>query len=153
LARELGTAFQIRDDCLIWTSAGVAGKPTRDDLREGKLGYPVLRARERLPPSEADELGALFRTARSDESAADRIERLVVSSGAVVEGLALADEMLSGAATRLRALAAGAGEGGTDATRALFELVAVLREGLVVDAKGSATSAALVDYVERAAAR
>ena len=53
--RNLGIAFQIRDDYLgIWGKADATGKPITEDIREKKKSYPVLVALERA--DEADRV-------------------------------------------------------------------------------------------------
>jgi geranylgeranyl diphosphate synthase type I len=87
----LGMAFQLRDDVLgVFGDEHVTGKPSGDDLREGKRTVLVAYARERLSPSARrvmDELvgdpglddvqiGALQRTIQ-ETGALDRVETLI----------------------------------------------------------------------------
>jgi geranylgeranyl pyrophosphate synthase len=103
LARELAVALQLRDDCLAWTPAGVAGKTSHDDIVEGKLGFPLLHALAELPPAAADELAAAI----GDPSRADRARHLVGQTGAVERGLALARARITAAGDACRAAFAG----------------------------------------------
>lgn len=87
----VGMAFQLRDDILgVFGDAAVTGKPSGDDLREGKRTVLVAFARESLPagpralvdeligdPSLDDaQIAALQRTIR-DTGALDRVETLI----------------------------------------------------------------------------
>ena len=107
LARELAVALQLRDDCLAWTPAGVAGKTSHDDLVEGKLGFPLLHALAELPPPAAAELA----DAIGDRSRADRARDLVGQTGAVERGLALARARITTAGDACRAAFAGSPRG------------------------------------------
>ncbi len=62
--RELGLAFQIRDDMLDYTAGeDVLGKSPYTDLREGKVTLPLLLALKRCTPAERDAVGAVLKTA------------------------------------------------------------------------------------------
>lgn len=101
----VGLAFQLRDDVLgVFGDEAVTGKPSGDDLREGKRTVLVALAREALPPSarrvvdeligdpqlEAAQIASLQRTI-IDSGALDRVEALI--SGYARE----ADRALAGA--------------------------------------------------------
>jgi len=54
---ELGIAFQIMDDTLDFLAdAKVLGKPVGQDLREGRITFPLYRILEEGAPSEKDLL-------------------------------------------------------------------------------------------------
>ncbi|HET6673037.1 MAG TPA: polyprenyl synthetase family protein [Agromyces sp.] len=87
----LGIAYQLRDDLLgVYGDPEVTGKPSGDDLREGKRTMLVAIARERLAPGQRrlldellgdpdlgdDQVRMLQRTI-SDCGAVDEIERLI----------------------------------------------------------------------------
>jgi geranylgeranyl diphosphate synthase, type I len=87
----LGIAFQLRDDLLgVYGDPEVTGKPSGDDLREGKRTVLVAIARERLaagsrrlldellgdPDLDAEQVQMLQRTI-SDCGAVEEIERLI----------------------------------------------------------------------------
>ena len=81
----LGIAYQLRDDLLgVFGDASVTGKPSGDDLREGKRTVLVALARETL----GDEERALLDTRLGDPSlTAEQItglQRLILDSGAVL---------------------------------------------------------------------
>lgn len=54
-AKLLGLCFQIRDDIFDYYESDAVGKPTGNDLREGKITLPLLHVLldEKLPDSEA----------------------------------------------------------------------------------------------------
>jgi octaprenyl-diphosphate synthase len=62
--REVGLAFQLRDDALDY-EAGEAelGKQPHTDLREGKVTLPLLLALKRGTPAEREEIGAVLKAA------------------------------------------------------------------------------------------
>lgn len=60
--RELGLAFQIRDDALDYEAgADVLGKPPWTDLREGKVTLPLLLALKRSTPAERAAVAAALK--------------------------------------------------------------------------------------------
>lgn len=82
-ASPLGRAFQLRDDLLgVFGDASVTGKPSGDDLREGKQTVLIAEAMAVLSPAEQAELATLLGT---DLSAAQvlRVQQLLHDCGAV----------------------------------------------------------------------
>lgn len=74
-AELLGIAFQIRDDIFDYYDDPRIGKPTGNDLREGKVSLPLLHTlRPDSPAPRAEEMRALLR--RGDLST-DEINTLV----------------------------------------------------------------------------
>jgi octaprenyl-diphosphate synthase len=66
--RELGVAFQVRDDALDYSAGEEAlGKPSHGDLREGKVTLPLLLTVKRCTPAEREQIGALLKTAQQLE--------------------------------------------------------------------------------------
>jgi geranylgeranyl diphosphate synthase type I len=87
----LGMAFQLRDDVLgVFGEEAATGKPSGDDLREGKRTVLIAYTREALAPTarrivdeligdpglDAGQIASLQRTI-IDSGALDRIERLI----------------------------------------------------------------------------
>ncbi|MFS0894074.1 polyprenyl synthetase family protein [Microbacterium sp. 179-I 3D3 NHS] len=89
--RPIGMAFQLRDDMLgVFGDAAVTGKPTGDDLREGKRTVLVALTRETLDASSRnlfDELlgdpelteqqVAFLQATITDSGAQERVEELI----------------------------------------------------------------------------
>ncbi|WP_231977816.1 polyprenyl synthetase family protein [Streptomyces sp. TLI_053] len=119
----LGEAFQLRDDLLgVFGDPAVTGKPTGDDLREGKRTLLVAHAMRGLPADEArrldERLGApdltpaevaglreLVARSGAPERVERRIDELMGQSLAALEAAPLADGQ---ARTALLALAEAA---------------------------------------------
>ncbi|MET0956552.1 MAG: polyprenyl synthetase family protein, partial [Cryobacterium sp.] len=80
----LGIAYQLRDDLLgVFGDAVVTGKPSGDDLREGKRTVLIALARERL---DAAALGTMDRLLGRDDLTPEQIaalQQMIVDSGAV----------------------------------------------------------------------
>ena len=68
--RRLGLAFQIRDDVLgVWGIEEETGKPSSDDLRNGKRSYPIVAALERATEEQREALQALLNRASQYDDA------------------------------------------------------------------------------------
>lgn len=62
--RELGLAFQLRDDALDYAAPEEAlGKPRYADLREGKVTLPLLLTLKRCTPAEREQIGVALKEA------------------------------------------------------------------------------------------
>lgn len=66
--RELGLVFQLQDDVLDYGDSEELGKPTMQDIRDGKATLPLLKALERAPQSEADEIRSLCEQMNGNET-------------------------------------------------------------------------------------
>ncbi|MCI6855965.1 MAG: polyprenyl synthetase family protein, partial [Bacteroidales bacterium] len=71
---KLGLCFQIKDDIFDYSHDEKVGKPTGNDLREGKVTLPLLYALQNAPQEESDRMKDLIR--RGDLTTAE-IESLV----------------------------------------------------------------------------
>ncbi|MGW5454879.1 polyprenyl synthetase family protein [Nocardia sp. NPDC003979] len=80
---DVGIAFQLRDDLLgVFGDPAVTGKPSGDDLREGKRTVLIAEALRRADPESA----ALIRTGLGtdlDDEAVDRLRAVLIDLGAV----------------------------------------------------------------------
>lgn len=70
----IGLCFQIKDDIFDYFDSSEIGKPTGNDMLEGKLTLPVLYA---LNSTQDAEAAALARKVKAGEASADEIGRLV----------------------------------------------------------------------------
>lgn len=79
----LGRAFQYRDDLLgVFGDEALTGKPSGDDLREGKLTVLVARAMAGLDQAAAEDLDALLGRPLSPAEI-EQAQKLIIDSGAV----------------------------------------------------------------------
>ncbi len=72
-ARLLGQAFQIKDDIFDYYSDDAIGKPTGNDLREGKFTLPLIHALSSAHPQAA----AMAELSRKDTLSTDEIDQLI----------------------------------------------------------------------------
>jgi len=115
----LGMAYQLRDDLLgVFGDPEVTGKPSGDDLREGKRTMIIAIARERLAagprnlldelvgdPALSDEQIRMLQRTISDTGAVDEVESIIAAEVGRARA-ALEDAPLSSAArTELASLA------------------------------------------------
>ena len=73
-ARLLGICFQIKDDTFDYYHDPIIGKPTGNDLREGKVTLPLIYALNRTDLPEHDEMLALV---NKEKLTGDDIDRLI----------------------------------------------------------------------------
>jgi octaprenyl-diphosphate synthase len=73
-ARLLGICFQIKDDTFDYFNDPIIGKPTGNDLREGKVTLPLIYALRRDDLPEHDEMLALI---NKETLTGEDIDRLV----------------------------------------------------------------------------
>lgn len=59
-ARLLGLCFQMKDDVFDYFDDDKIGKPTGNDLREGKMTLPLLYALSAAPREESDEMKSIL---------------------------------------------------------------------------------------------
>ncbi len=80
----LGMAFQLRDDVLgVFGDERETGKPSGDDLREGKRTVLIAFAREGLAPSARRIADELIGDPTLDEGQIASLQRTIVDSGAL----------------------------------------------------------------------
>jgi geranylgeranyl diphosphate synthase type I len=80
----VGLAFQLRDDVLgVFGDAAVTGKPSGDDLREGKRTLLIAYAREALAPGARAVLDELLGDPTLDADQIASLQRTIVDTGAL----------------------------------------------------------------------
>ncbi len=77
----LGMAFQIQDDILDYRRTADTGKPSNNDLREGKITLPLIEILERCDEAERSRIMELVRRCRDDQSAVDAVQAEVDARG------------------------------------------------------------------------
>jgi geranylgeranyl diphosphate synthase, type I len=88
----LGEAFQLRDDVLgVFGDPAETGKPAGDDLREGKRTVLVASTMEAASPAQAAELRRSLGDPHLDVEGVERLQSLIVDTGA----LDLAERLIS----------------------------------------------------------
>jgi geranylgeranyl diphosphate synthase type I len=101
----LGIAYQLRDDLLgVFGDPALTGKPSGDDLREGKRTVLVALARTRLPSHARRFLDEVLGDRNLDEAQVRMLQAAIRESGAVEEvetiiqrNLSLATEAMAAA--------------------------------------------------------
>jgi len=80
----IGVAFQLRDDLLgVFGDADVTGKPSGDDLREGKRTVLISLTRQQLPTSQRNVFDEMLGDARLTQEQILMMQRTIADSGAV----------------------------------------------------------------------
>jgi octaprenyl-diphosphate synthase len=98
--KELGTAFQIMDDVLDYTSdAATMGKNSGDDLAEGKPTLPLILCRERLDSEQRDAIDEAIRV--GDISKLQWIRQAINDTGALSTAVSMARTRSSAALAAL----------------------------------------------------
>lgn len=93
----VGVAFQLRDDLLgVFGDAEVTGKPSGDDLREGKRTVLVTLAREALPPTQQRVFDDMIGDRELSDEQIEMLQRTIRDSGAVEQ----VEQMIARNATR-----------------------------------------------------
>ena len=82
-ARLLGICFQIKDDTFDYYDDPIIGKPTGNDLREGKVTLPLIYALNRTDLPEHDEMIALVSKESPDGDDIDRLIAFAKRAGGI----------------------------------------------------------------------
>lgn len=77
----LGMAFQIQDDILDYSRSAKTGKPSNNDLREGKITLPLIEVLEQCSPAEKLQLLDKLSQCATDDVAVDYIQNIVEVTG------------------------------------------------------------------------
>ncbi len=99
----LGEAFQLRDDILgVFGDSAVTGKPSGDDIREGKRTVLMALTSLRLDPAERSKLDSALGSSSLDGAQVAQIQQLVKDSGALAECEELIERLLKEALESLK---------------------------------------------------
>ncbi len=79
----IGMAFQIQDDILDYTPEAQTGKPSNNDLREGKITLPLLAILERGDEVLNKRIEGLLSICHNDDKAIEELQDIVTSGGGV----------------------------------------------------------------------
>ncbi|MCX7521500.1 polyprenyl synthetase family protein [Microbacterium sp. STN6] len=102
----LGVAFQLRDDLLgVFGDAEVTGKPSGDDLREGKRTVLIALARRRMSPDSVRMLDDLIGDRSLDDDQVAELQKAIAGSGARDAVETMIDDNVSAALEALDAAA------------------------------------------------
>ncbi len=115
----LGLAFQLRDDVLgVFGDEAVTGKPSGDDLREGKRTLMIAAAQELATPEDSARLDELLGDQGLTDADIVWMQELITNSGGLQRTEELISSSLSEALAGLQELELD------DASRTLLELLA-----------------------------
>ncbi|MEU4427441.1 polyprenyl synthetase family protein [Actinoplanes sp. NPDC024001] len=115
----LGEAFQLRDDVLgVFGETHRTGKPTGDDLREGKRTVLIALAVERASAAQHERIDALLGDPRLDAAGISTLRAIIVDTGALAAVEDMISELLERSLTALDTMAIG------DASRSVFAALA-----------------------------
>ena len=89
--QELGIIFQIKDDIFDYYDSDEIGKPTGNDMAEGKLTLPAIYA---LRSTNNDEMYRIARKVKSHDVTQDEIKQLVEFTKAN-RGIEYAEKVMS----------------------------------------------------------
>ena len=103
-ARNLGIAFQIKDDILDYVPTKALGKPSGQDLMEQKITQPLLCVLEGMEADEASKLRQKLSEVPENPALAGEIGEVVASRGGVALASAVMDSYIEKALLCLSSL-------------------------------------------------
>ena len=118
----VGMAFQIQDDILDYTPSAKTGKPSNNDLREGKITLPLLLVLEKYSDERRAEWLRVLARCHHDEQAVESLQRLVEQE----DGIGQASELMQGYLKRAAGMLSDYGP--SPARTALIDLCAYIAE-------------------------
>ncbi len=93
-AELLGLCFQIKDDVFdYFPTTGAIGKPTGNDLREGKVTLPLIHALRTAPQEEAAEYRAMLEKGIPQEQEISRLVDFAIEHGGIDYAFAVMKKM------------------------------------------------------------
>jgi octaprenyl-diphosphate synthase len=75
IGENLGICFQIRDDIFDYFEQGEIGKPTGNDIREGKITLPLIHALNKAPKEKSEKMMSII---KNKSFSSRNIEKLIV---------------------------------------------------------------------------
>jgi len=98
----LGEAFQLRDDLLgVFGDPKVTGKPSGDDLREGKRTALIAATMDRATDSQLKFLSKYFGDPNLSEDRINQIQEIIIDSGAQSHIESMIEQLAQSALTAL----------------------------------------------------
>ena len=82
MGRNLGIAFQIRDDIFDYFSTDI-GKPTGNDIREGKITLPLIYSLQNAPEEVSREMTAIISARDYSQENIDKLLNFAKDSGGI----------------------------------------------------------------------
>lgn len=82
-ARLLGLCFQIKDDIFDYSANELIGKPTGNDLREGKVTLPLLYSLRTAAANEADRMKTLIMGDTLSDAQIATLLRFAIDNGGI----------------------------------------------------------------------
>ncbi|MCX7760336.1 MAG: polyprenyl synthetase family protein [Hydrogenothermaceae bacterium] len=102
---NIGLAFQIVDDILDYVgSSDKVGKTTLNDLREGKLTYPLLVILDKVTPEERELINRVIKDKNPSEEDLLKVKDIVVKYGGIDISVKKARELVETAKSSIREL-------------------------------------------------
>lgn len=118
--RLLGLCFQIRDDVFDYFPAEKVGKPTGNDLREGKVTLPLLHALHTTGGADREAMLALVRSDELNDAEIERLQAFALENGGLEYALQRMTGLRDRACAMLDTLPAGPA---ATALRELFDYI------------------------------
>lgn len=81
--KNVGIAFQIKDDLFDYNKSGKIGKPTANDIKEKKMTLPLIFALQQCPKQEKNKIIRLIRTQSKNGKKVDEVIEFVKKYGGI----------------------------------------------------------------------
>ncbi|SMP12186.1 octaprenyl-diphosphate synthase [Desulfurobacterium pacificum] len=92
----IGYAFQLIDDAFDYTSdEKTIGKPAGNDIREGKVTYPLLYALKHASEREKEEISEILTTTEPTQEQIEFVRQFALEKGGVKETINLAESYIN----------------------------------------------------------
>ncbi|WP_457635592.1 polyprenyl synthetase family protein [Persephonella sp.] len=99
---NIGLAFQLIDDYLDYTSTEEKlGKPVCNDLREGKITYPLLSVLDQLSQEEKDFIKKVIRDTNPQKEDIEAVKNIVQLKGGMTKTIEKAKQLVDNAVGEL----------------------------------------------------